>query len=169
MVAPRPWLAPTSSLATAFIRGKGGLRGGSTGTPLRCHGLDLREHPLGFLPLGGGKRHGPLVSHLSRVHHQNASFGCAETPVRVLHWHAAHATAPMPVPRRRLPGPPRLGEQARPPLRLLAPGLQLLPHPTGARHQGHAPDRLLQAQPARACTIGRTIGHKAPPALQAQR
>jgi len=75
----------------------------------------------------------------------------------------------MPAPWRLLPGPSRLYAQERESILLRPPGLQLLSHPTGARHQCHEAHPLLHAEPKRACTLGLAIGHKATHTIQAQR
>ena len=51
---------------------------------------------------------------------------------------------------------------------LLAPRFQLLAHRTGAWHQGHQTNALLQAQAQGPSTLGLTIGHDALDTLQAQ-
>ena len=64
MVTPRPWLAPTPSLATPFVLGNGCLCGGGTGKPRRLHLLDVLCDTLGFLGLRGGIRDRRLVGQL---------------------------------------------------------------------------------------------------------
>ena len=111
MVTPRPWLAPTSSLAPPVVLGAGRLGVGGTGTPPRFYVLDVLGNTRGFLGLGGGIRHCRLVGQLAGVDDQKAYCRHVEAPVRVLHWHTADDALPMPAARRLLAGPPRFFEQ----------------------------------------------------------
>ena len=103
--------------------GNGLLRVGRTGKPPRIHELDVLGDTLGCLGLGGGIRHRCLVGQLARVDDEKAELGPIETPISVLHWHAADDTVPVPLPGRLLPCPAWLFEQERHHLRLLAPCL----------------------------------------------
>src|SRR5215471_13100299 len=111
MVTPRPWLASTPPLATPFVLGNGGLRGGGTSKPPRFSVLDVLGNTRGFLGLGGGIRRRRLVGQLAGVDDQKAYVRHVEAPVRVLHGHTADDALPMPASRRLLTGPPRFFEQ----------------------------------------------------------
>jgi hypothetical protein len=82
-------------------------------------------------------------------------------PISILHGHAADDTLSMPASRRLLTRMARFFEQAGHRSLLLAPPLQVLPYPTGARDERDEPYLLLQAQPERAFTIRLTVGHDA--------
>src|SRR5215467_10041240 len=66
-------------------------------------------------------------------------------------------------------GPPGLFHQEREEGLLLAPGFEFLAHRTGAWHQGHQANPLLQTQPQSAPTIRLTIGDNPVHPSQAQR
>jgi hypothetical protein len=123
MITPRPGLAPTPPLASAFVLGNARLRIGGTGKPPCFHVLDVRCQMLGFLGLGGGIRLRCLVSQLTGVHDQKAYLGHVEAPVGILYGHWAGDTLPVPAPWRLLPCPAWLFEQERQHLLLLAPRL----------------------------------------------
>jgi hypothetical protein len=168
-VTPRPWLAPTPPLATAYVLGNGRLRSGGPGKPPRLHRLDVGCQTLGCLGLSGGIRHRYLVGHLAGVHDQKAYLGDVEAPVSVLHGHRAGDTLPVPASWRLLPCPAGLFEQERQCLLLLAPGLSLLPPRTGARHQCDAPHSSLEAHPPRAFTVGRPVRYNAAHPIESER
>jgi hypothetical protein len=111
MVTPRPWLAPTPTLAPPFVLCNSRLCVGNTGKPPRFNVSDVLCDTLRFLGLGGGICHRRLVGQLARVDDQKAYLGHVEAPIRVLHGHAADDTLSMPAAWRLLPGPTRFFEQ----------------------------------------------------------
>src|SRR5262245_37429635 len=111
MIAPRARRAAPPSLPPACIVADSRLGVGRTGTPAGFHALDVLSDTLSLFGLGGGIRRGRLLGQLARVDDQKTDLCHVETPVRVLHGHAADATLPMPTSGWLLPGPPRFFEQ----------------------------------------------------------
>src|SRR5918997_3175666 len=131
MVTPWPRLASTPPLATPFVLGNGHLCVGGTGKPLRFHALDMLCDTLGCLGLGSGICRRRLMGQLAGVDHQKAYLCQVEASVRVLHWHTADDTLPMPLPGRLLPRSAGLFEQQGQGSLCLPPRLYLLAHHIG--------------------------------------
>src|SRR5215831_8854315 len=169
MIPPRPGLAPTPPLASAFVLGNGRRRIGGTGKPAGFNTRAMFCHPLGLFGLGGGVGHGCLLGQLAGVHDEKTEGRDRASPVSIFHFPLADDTASVPASRGLMPCPARFFEEQGQRALLLAPRLHLLAHRTRARDQREQSYALLQAQPQRAFTVCFTIGHDAAHPIETER
>ena len=161
MRPPRPGLASTPPLASAFVLGNGRRRIGGPGEPAGVNTRAMFCHPLGLCGLGSGVGHGRLRGPWPRVHDEQTEGLDRASSVRICHFHLADDTVSMPASRGLLTGPARFCADEGQRALLLAPRLHLLTHRTRAWDQRDQAYALLQAQPQHAFTVRFTVGHDA--------
>jgi hypothetical protein len=153
---------------SALILGDGSLGIGPARKPLRLHLPRVGGYGLRFLCLGRGIGLRLLLRQLTRMHHDKAPFLLGDPSLAVLDLDLANDAWAMPLATHVVFGPPGFFHQERQGGGLLAPRFQLLAHRTGAWHEGHHAEPLLQAETQGPSTLGFPIRHDALDALQAE-
>jgi hypothetical protein len=122
--------------------GRYGIR--FTGKPASLHVRDVLNDGLSFLRLRSAIGLCWLLRQLTRMHDHKPECLPGDPSVAVLDLDWARHTLSMPVARCFVLGPPGLLQQEGQSGLLLSPHFEFLPHRTGARHERHQADPVLQ-------------------------